>query len=155
MKKKIVIPTAVALAAVISVIIVVQGQKKNKIALTLDVEKVSIISQQHEFKGGALGEAVYQLKNEADVPIVAIMFESDDRRSRFLRTATIDGNNERKVVAPAQTTFEIGLSLDADTSYNHIVAVVYADGTVSGREDAAQYLKQRWEEAYKEAGGRL
>jgi hypothetical protein len=152
--KKLVIATAVALAAIVSVIVVIQGQKKNKIALTLDVEKVSIISQQHEFKGGVLGEAVYQLKNEADVPIVAIMFESDDRRSRFLRTATIDGHNERKVVAPAQTTFEIRVSLDPDTSYNNLVAVEYADGTVSGREDAAKYLKQRWEEAYKEAGER-
>ena len=154
--KKIVIPTAVALAAIISVLIVVQGQKKNPIALTLEVEKVSIISQQHELKRGVSGEAVYQLKNEADVPIVAITFESDDRRSHFHRIATIDGNNnERKVLAPAQTTFEIRVLLDPDTSYNHLVAVVYADGTVSGREDAAKNLKQIWEEAYKEARERL
>ncbi len=154
--KKIVIPTAVALAAIISVLIVVQGQKKNKIALTSDVQKVSIISQRHDAAKGVLGEAVYQLTNEADVPIVAITFESDDRRSHFHRIATIDGNNnERKVLAPAQTTFEFRMPLDPGVSYNHIVAVVYADGTVSGREDAAKNLKQIWEEAYKEARERL
>ncbi len=153
--KKIVIPTAVAFAAIISVIVIVQGQRKNKTALTSDVEKVSIISQRYDAAKGGLGEAVYQLKNEADVPIVAITFESEDRQSRFHRIATIDGNNERKVVALPQTTFEIGVMLDPDTSYNHIVAVVYADGTVSGREDAAKYLQQKWDEAYKEAGERL
>lgn len=140
----------------------VQGQKKNQIALTSHVKKLSIVSQGHEVaiqrpdaEKRDLGVAVYQLKNEADVPIVAITFESDDRRSHFHRIATIDGNNERKVVAPAQTTFEFPMRLDPGVSYNHIVAVVYADGTVSGREDAAKNLKQIWEEAYKEALGRL
>jgi hypothetical protein len=153
---------SILLFLIIGTFFFVQGQKKNQIALTSDVEKLSIITQQHDAASQQhdaakrdLGVAVYQLKNEADVPIVAITFESDDRRSHFHRIATIDGNNERKVVAPAQTTFEFGMRLDPGVSYNHIVAVVYADGTVSGREDAAKNLKQIWEEAYKEARGRL
>ena len=159
MKNKVLVLSAsiLTLVCIISLaFFYVKGQKTARnIALTAQVEKLSVISQRLEDAQKGSGTAVYQLKNEADVPIVAITFESDDRRSQFHRIATIDGNNERKVLALAQITFEIRMPLDQGVSYSHIVAVVYADGTVSGREDAAKNLKQIWEEAYKEAGERL
>ncbi len=157
MKKPLMWYSALALTALgltVGMFVLVQGQKKNQIALTSDVQKVSIISQRHDAAKGVLGEAVYQLTNEADVPIVAITFETDDRKSHFYRLATIAPDRQRQIVALANSMFEIRVPLDEGISYNHIVAVVYADGSVSGREDAAKYLKQIWEEAYKEAAGR-